>query len=35
LIGQAGILRLETLADGQAVLEANREMPSRWRLAPC
>jgi hypothetical protein len=35
LIGQAGILRLETRADGQAVLEANREMPSRWRLAPC
>jgi hypothetical protein len=28
-------LRLETRADGQAVLEANREMPSRWRLAPC
>jgi hypothetical protein len=35
LIGPAGILRLETSADGQAVLEANREMPSRWRLAPC
>jgi hypothetical protein len=35
IIGQAGILRLETTTDGQAVLEANRDMPSRWRLAPC
>jgi hypothetical protein len=32
LIGPAGTLRFDVSADGTAVIEANREMPSRWRL---
>jgi hypothetical protein len=32
LIGPAGTLQLDVDADGIAVVEANREIPSRWRL---
>jgi hypothetical protein len=35
LIGQAGILRFETTADGHASVEANRDIPSQWQLRPC
>jgi len=32
LVGPAGSLQLDIDADGTAVVEANREIPSRWRL---
>jgi hypothetical protein len=35
LFGPAGILRLELSTDGQAILDANRRIPSRWRLSSC
>jgi hypothetical protein len=35
LFGPAGVLRLELGTDGQATLDANREIPSRWRLSAC
>lgn len=33
LVGPAGTLRFDVDASGTAVVEANREIPSRWRLA--
>jgi len=33
LIGPAGALRFDLGADGTAVADANRDIPSRWRLA--
>jgi hypothetical protein len=33
LSGPAGALKLEVGADGTAVIDSNREFPSRWRLA--
>jgi hypothetical protein len=33
LVGPAGTLRFDVDANGTAVVEANREIPSRWRLA--
>ena len=32
LVGPAGSLRFNVDADGTAVVQANREIPSRWRL---
>jgi hypothetical protein len=33
LVGRAGSLRLDVSADGKAVVESNREIPSVWQLA--
>jgi hypothetical protein len=33
LVGPAGTLRFDVSANGTAVVESNREIPSRWQLA--
>jgi len=33
LIGRGGTLRFDLGTDGTAVVDANRDIPSRWRLA--
>jgi len=33
MVGPAGTLRFDVDASGAAVVEANRDIPSRWRLA--